>query len=469
MQFNSAIFIVFFLVVYLIYWNVKGRGRLYTLFVASMLFFAWYSPGLLLLFLSLIYFNYFISASIIARKSRSILAAALIVDVGLLAFFKYFFLFAQTLGLALGSPYLADLRANWLKDFDFTIMVPIGVSFYTFQLVAYLVDCYRGSVKARPAFLEFFVFNLFFPKLITGPILRHDDLIPQLGHEKLDSDKIVNGMLLVILGVLKKVLIADRLSILIAPIWSDPGKYDAVFLILILPGYVAQIFCDFSGYTDIARGLAKMLGYEIPDNFAGPLLAGSMRELWQRWHMTLSHWLRDYVYFPLGGSKKGEARTYINLMITMGLGGLWHGANWTMLYWGLYMGVVLVIERIMDRANIHVIPQNRAGNILRTVITFSLFSISAAFFASPSLSASLALIKGIVIFQRGIPGLSPEGVIAAIAMALGLNALQYYPGWKGRLASPRLRYGLAVFFTFFTGFLVNLYGDVSGSFIYFNF
>ncbi len=470
MQFNSAIFIIFFSVCYTLYWSVPGRWKRIVLIASSLVFGAWNSIPLTVMFLILVAVNYAAGNSLVENRRKWVLVAGLAVNLSVLVFYKYFYLFAQTIGTLAGSDYVAHLRSNWIKDYDFSIAVPLGISFFTFQLIAYLVDCYRGTITERISVEKFYIFNIFFPKFATGPILRASDLIDQIDRPVLDRDKILNGTLLLLLGLFKKVLVADRIGALIGGILVNPSGYDAVYLILALPGYAAQVYCDFSGYTDIARGLAKLLGYEMPENFRGPLLASSMRELWQRWHITLSQWLRDYIYIPLGGSKRGEFRAYLNLMITMALGGFWHGATWTMLAWGTYMGLALCIERWMDRRSIKILPDAAWARPLRVVFTLSVFVLSAVFFAAPNIDVSFALIKGIATFQRGQPGISPEAVLGLFILAILFNVPQYYPALKEKLQQhPSVRYAAACVMTLFVGLLINIYGDISGSFIYFQF
>ncbi len=470
MLFNSAVFIVLFFLVYLVYWELSLQGKQNLIIVASLIFYGWYSPPFLLLFLVLIVVNYYGSMALLRRRSKALLWSLILLDGGILAFFKYFYLFAETAGWIVGWDYLAHLEKNWIRDHDFHIGLPIAISFYTFQIIAFVADCYRGTIRERVEPKKFYLFILFFPQFVAGPIMRSTDFLPQIDRPVVDPRKLLSGSLLLLQGVVKKVLIADRIGALTAPIWAEPSKYDAVFLILILPAFIAQVYLDFSGYTDMARGLARALGYDIPENFKGPFLATSMQELWQRWHVTLSTWLRDYIYIPLGGSRSGEVRTTLNLLATMALGGLWHGASWNMLFWGLYVGVLLAGERLLRRAGIRILPEGRLFHGVRVAITFSLFALSSLFFASPDLTRTTEIIQGILHFQRGLPGKDGGGLLALTLVAYLFNVPQYYPGVTQRIRdSLKLQYGLTVRSTFLVGYLVSLYGDVTGSFIYFQF
>lgn len=470
MLFNSTVFLILFFAIYPLYWNLSLKWQHRLIIVGSMIFYGWYSIPFLMLFLTLIGFNYWISMMLVEKKSRVLLWSAIAVDAGLLFFFKYFYLVAQTIGVLTGNEYLANLRQSWVQDYDFQIELPIAISFYTFQIIAFVVDSYRGVIKEKIEPGKFFLFILFFPQFVAGPIMRSTDFLPQIDRPWIDRDRLLRGSLLLIQGIVKKVLLADRLGSYTAPIWASPESYDAVYLILILPSFLAQIYLDFSGYTDMARGLALSLGYDIPENFTGPFFSKSMQELWSRWHVTLSTWLRDYIYIPLGGSRQGNFRTSLNLWLTMAIGGLWHGANWNMLFWGVYLGTILIIERNLLKAGFPGLPNGRFFNGIKMVYTMGLFSFSAIFFAAPNLDTTVAILKGIFTFQRGMPAAEPGGLVLMILVAFVFNAFQYYEK-PGLFLAKRngLRYGMVGVFTFVTGFLVSLFGDVTGTFIYFQF
>ena len=474
MLFNSAAFLILFLLVYCMYWFLPIRGKHALIIVSSFIFYGWFSLPFLLLFLFLIVVNYAASVQLLKARSRTLLWAVVGLDIGVLAFFKYFYLFAQSVGMVLewgfGITYVANLRRNWISDYNFEIILPIAISFYTFQIVAWVVDCYRGVISERVPFAKFCVFILFFPQFVAGPIMRATDFLPQIDNPLPTRDRMLNGSLLILQGVLKKVLIADRLGALTHDVWHNPQKYDAVVLALILPAFVVRIYCDFSGYTDMARGLAKLLGYEIPENFESPLLARSMTEFWGRWHITLSTWLRDYIFIPLGGSRISETRTRINILCTMGLAGLWHGASWTMLLWGLYIGIIQVVERWMFKRQLRLLPVNAAGHLVRHVWALFLFSTSTVLFAAPDLTHSWGILSGIWTVQRGAGIASPEALVGLVLLGFLLNFPQYWQWPRAWLSRQNaLRYALVFVGTFVVGLLVNLYGDVSGSFIYFAF
>jgi D-alanyl-lipoteichoic acid acyltransferase DltB (MBOAT superfamily) len=423
---------------------------------------------LMFLFLSII--NYYAAIYLLFKKDKKILTLIVGIDLLVLGFFKYFYLFASGLGYLLQNEYLINVKENLIKDYNIEIVLPIAISFYTFQIIAFVVDCYRNTVTEKISFRKFIVFILFFPQFVAGPILRASDFIPQIDNPTLTKKKIYIGSLLFLLGLFKKVLIADPIGYYTSSVWQNPSNYDAIFYWILIFAFVIQVYADFSGYTDMARGMAKVLGYEIPENFRGPLLSLSMSELWNRWHITLSSWLRDYIYIPLGGSKRGELRTYLNLFITMSLGGLWHGATWNMLIWGMLMGIYLSIERFMRIKNIKILPENSLTFILKRIFTLFMFSLIAVFFATPTLDSALTIIQGMILLPRGNPLISYETVIVLIFLGLFLNYLQYDRTIIDKIyQNEKLQFKLMVLGIFIITYLLYLYGDLGGAFIYFAF
>ncbi len=475
MVFNSTIFVLLFLSVFLLYWFLPLRGKHALIIVASVLFYTWYSIPFFAMFITVLSVNYYVAMKLIrqreqGRPSLPLLWMAVGLDLTVLGFFKYFYLFASTAGTAFGIPYLADIRTNLLEDYQLQIILPIGISFYTFQLIAFVVDCYRGTIEAPIDFRRFAVFILFFPQFIAGPILRATDFLPQIDRPTLTSERLKGGMLLLLSGTIKKVLIADRIGAEIGAAWQNPAGYDATVYVLLPVAFLGQIYSDFSGYTDMARGMGKLLGYELPENFRGPFFSKSMSELWTRWHITLSSWLRDYIYIPLGGSRRGEWRTSVNLFITMALGGFWHGATWNMLIWGSFIGVVLIMERTLRMRQIRLLPEGRAFNALRVCYTFGLFAVSAVFFAAPGLDQSITIFQGILDWQRGNPLPGFGAAVSLTILAFLANVPGYYDSVKQWIVQrPALQTGIIVCGSFITAILIYMYGDVAGAFLYFAF
>lgn len=475
MVFNSTIFVLLFLFVFLLYWFLPIRGKHSLIIVASVLFYAWYSVPFFIMFITVLGVNYAVAMKLIeqrgqSRPSLALLWLAIGLDLSILAFFKYFYLFASSAGNLFGIPYLIDIRANLLEDYNLKIILPIGISFYIFQLIAFVVDCYRGTIADRIDFRRFAVFILFFPQFIAGPILRATDFLPQIDNPTLTVDRLRRGMLLLLFGAIKKILIADRIGAEIAGAWQNPAGYDATVYLLLPVAFLGQIFADFSGYTDMARGMGKLLGYELPENFKGPFFSKSMSELWTRWHITLSSWLRDYIYIPLGGSRRGEWQTSVNLFITMALGGFWHGATWNMLIWGAFIGTVLIIERTLRLKQVRLLPEGRFFNVLRICYTFGLFAFSGVFFAAPGLEQSMTLLRGVALWERGLPLPGFGAALSLTVLAFLANIPGYYDSVKQWIVDrPVLQNAAIVCGTFLTGILIFMYGDVAGAFLYFAF
>jgi len=318
------------------YWALRRQTpRMVVLLLASIYFYARWNPWLVGLVLGTALFDYWIAIRIEdteePRRRRALLVASLCVTLGLLAFFKY-------------TNFL--LGIVWPSAPVFNIVLPLGISFYTFETVSYVVDVYRRRLPAERKLLDYSLFLLFFPHLIAGPIVRPASFLPQLRVlQKFDWERLELALRLFVLGFIKKAVIADQLALLVDPVYAAPGAYATSALWIATLGYAIQIYCDFSGYTDMALGCAHAFGLQLPTNFDVPYVSLNVAEFWRRWHISLSTWLRDYLYIPLGGNRGSSAATYRNLLVTMLLGGLWHGAAWTFVAWGAYHGALLAIHR----------------------------------------------------------------------------------------------------------------------------
>ena len=326
---------------------------------------------------------------------RMLLIISLFTNLGMLAYFKY----ANFAIININ----ALLKAASLNSFVSLIEVtlPVGISFYTFQSMSYTIDLYRNNTKAYKNFIPFATYISFFPQLIAGPIIRHTDLVKQLqmsAGKKTPSIFIAKGIYLLIIGLSKKILIADRIAAAIDPVIAQMSIITTLEAWACALGYTFQLYFDFSGYSDMAIGLGFIFGLKFPQNFNSPYKSYSITDFWRRWHMTLSSWLRDYLYISLGGNKKGHTRTYINLSLTMLLGGLWHGAAWTYVVWGGFHGAILAIERKfkLDR-----IPQNKFNYFARGVITFLLVLIGWVFFRSENLDTATLWLNKLFSFEGG--------------------------------------------------------------------
>ncbi|MBE7437124.1 MAG: MBOAT family protein [Spirochaetales bacterium] len=407
MLFNSVLFLAFFALTYLIYWQLRGKSRSLFLIFASALFYAtwgleregWIGLRWLFHFIGILYINYGLVRWMMRKPAsrRIVLLIAIVLNVGNLALFKYAGFFLQV---------ISDLS---IPAWDITagIFLPLAISFYTFQILAFTVDVYRGQVTESIDFRKYSLFILFFPQLIAGPIMRSSDFLPQLDAPSLSRRRMYDGIWLILGGLVKKVLLADPAGALLGPVYHSPGLYEGWTILLAGMIFSLQVYCDFSGYTDIARGCAYLLGYDIPENFRAPFFSRTGKELWARWHITLATWLRDYIYFPLGGNRLGQVRTYFNLFITFTLGGFWHGADYTYICWGAMWGVLLALERLLEEKfsfALHKI-KNPLIQGLQILFTFVLFSIGALMFRAQSVDYGTHSVSSANVMLSLIGGL----------------------------------------------------------------
>ncbi len=388
MLFNSAIFIFAFLPIVLAGAYVLSRlkNNLYLhlwLLVASSFFYGWHDPKFLPLLAASIALNYIVGMKLAAAPRRGLLALGVGANLLALGYFKY-------------AGFLV-LNANWMLGTEFSlpaILQPLAISFITFQQIAFLADCYKGRVKTQPGFLEFSVFVTFFPKMAQGPIVRYEELMPQLDRQQaIRLGMIAAGLCLFTLGLFKKVFIADSLDLYATPLFeaAKTRPLEAVEAWVGMLSYTFQIYFDFSGYSDMAMGCAKMFGIRLPLNFFSPYKATSIIDFWRRWHMTLSRFLRDYLYISLGGNRKGEARRYTNLMITMLLGGLWHGASWAFVIWGALHGAFLVINHLWNKMS-----RIRMPAVVARTTTFLCVAIAWIFFRAADEGVAASIAKSLV-------------------------------------------------------------------------
>jgi alginate O-acetyltransferase complex protein AlgI len=349
MLFNSPEFLIFFPTVYGVYLALPGpSSQNVLLLVASWFFYAWAAPWFVVLLAFYTGLTYLVGIGIewvaTARRRKWMLYAGLALNLGVLGYFKYYNFFAEEVGRGLAA-------VGWrTTPLTLNIALPIGVSFFTFQSIAYLVDVYRGRFPATRDLLVFAVFKSFFPQLVAGPIERAQHMMPQIEKRRtITADDLLQGAFWVLLGLFLKCVIADRVASLVDynfMLVDGPNRGPLAAFNGLL-AFTIQIYGDFAGYSYIAMGVSRLMGFELVRNFRGPYLATSIQDFWRKWHVSLSDWLRDYLYVPLGGSRFGTARTYLNLLATMTLGGLWHGASWTFLAWGLYHGAALSVHRAL--------------------------------------------------------------------------------------------------------------------------
>lgn len=418
MLFPTMIFGLFFLFVFATAWSLdreNGRRKAF-LVLASWIFYGWWDwrfVGLLIFSAS---FNWAVAELIdrSKRKSarRTLVALAVAVNLGVLGFFKYYGFFIDQLGAVL------DLL-GWKRDLPLLqVVLPVGISFFTFQAISYIVDVYRGQCRKAASLLDVMLLMSFFPHLISGPIVRARDLLPQFAQVPRPSRAMISeAVLLIVWGLFKKTVIASELSTgLVDPVFFDPSAHGALDLLAATYGYAVQIYCDFSAYSDIAIGVAAMLGYRFPRNFDQPYRATSLQDFWRRWHISLSSWLRDYLYIPLGGGRGGLAKTCRNIMITMLLGGLWHGAAWTFVAWGALHGAVLCLERILGA-----LKAPKLAPLLGLLVTFHIVCLGWILFRSESFTLALSFLQG---FGRFTPATQATTfLVGLIVLGLGMHFL----------------------------------------------
>ncbi len=391
MVFSSLLFLFIYLpVVLAIYYIVPRRWRNLWLFIANLVFYGWGEPVYILLMLFSICINYF-SAFLIdrfrddRRRAKRILIADVVINLAMLGFFKYYDLFASTLSTIPG------VRIPALH-----LALPIGISFYTFQTMSYPIDIYRGDAKLQRSFISFGTFVALFPQLIAGPIVRYKDIASQLDFRAGGTEQFASGVRRFTVGLGKKVLIANNIGAL----WDIYAAKPAAELTVLgswlgILAFSLQIYFDFSGYSDMAIGLGRMLGFEFLENFNYPYISKSVTEFWRRWHISLGTWFRDYVYIPLGGNRKGPWRQIFNLLVVWALTGFWHGANWTFLCWGLYYAVFLIAEKLFLLKGLKKLP------VLATIYTLLVAVCGWVLFDLPSVSAAAAYYSSMFGFSAG--------------------------------------------------------------------
>jgi alginate O-acetyltransferase complex protein AlgI len=482
MLFNSLSFLVFFGIVYGLYLGTMRRLRVQNgiLLAASYFFYGWWDWR----FLSLLAFSTvldFATGWALDRRvggpgappdahylhgpraRKALVAVSMAVNLGFLGFFKYWDFFAENAAALLRQmglePHLPTLA----------ILLPVGISFYTFQSMSYALDVYRGTLRAEKSFLDFALFVSFFPQLVAGPIVRAADLLPQVRRERtITRACFEEGAWLVFWGLFKKIFVADNLARLVELGFRDTVPNGGVALVSVY-AFAFQIYGDFSGYTDIARGLARWMGFEFMLNFNLPYMATNPSEFWRRWHISLSTWLRDYLYVPLGGNRGGRLATYRNLLLTMVLGGLWHGAQWTFVIWGTFHGLLLAVHRRWTEAGgaARAAPATGAAAWVGRVAMFHLVCVGWVFFRAASAGEAMQVF-GAIGGEFSLAGARFDSLVFYVAPLLCVEALQWRAGdafavWRLPWVARGLLYaGL--------WFLMTLMGDYSGGqFIYFQF
>lgn len=472
MSFNTLLFAVFFASVYAIYLLVRRnhRSQNVLLLVASYVFYAgwdWRFTGLLLVSTLT---DYTIGRSLgnaeRASSRKRLLAASVIVNLSVLGFFKYFNFFADSLISTLG---LVGLEPS---VFTLKIILPVGISFYTFQTLAYSIDVYRRRIEPEKNLLDYGLYVAFFPQLVAGPIERAGRLLPQIKKpRRVTSEQVNAGIFLIVWGVFKKVVIADQLAITVDRVFSGQVQGGAPTIIAGAVAFAFQIYCDFSGYTDIARGISKLLGFELILNFRLPYFAKNPSDFWSRWHISLSTWIRDYLYIPLGGNRRGRVRTFLFLMIAMTLGGLWHGAAWNYVIWGAYHGALLVGYRLIttwNRLPLLTEPGGAVRSGFQISIMFVLVVIGWVIFRAESVSQIATMLARLADPGWGFAEFGLAARFVYVVPLLVMQAFQHRSNNLNVALTMKPVYQAGLYAALILGILMFGVTDAS-AFIYFQF
>ena len=389
MLFNSIDFIYFFLVVTTTYFLLPHKWRWFLLLIGSCYFYMAFVPYYILILFLTIFIDYFAGIFIEnekqAKRKKLYLIISIISNIGILCLFKYYNFFLETF-----HKILLDFNIHWDGIPYLNILLPIGLSFHTFQALSYTIEVYRGNQRAERHLGIYSLYVLFYPQLVAGPIERPQNVLHQF-HEKkyFNWDNLFIGLKLIFWGLFKKVVIADRLAPFVNSVYDSPDNLQGLPVILAFIFFSIQIYCDFSGYSDIALGTARVMGFELMKNFERPYLSKSVTEFWSKWHISLSTWFRDYVYIPLGGNRLGSSRTYFNLMLVFMLSGLWHGANWTFVVWGFIHGSILIIERFISENN----NKKWLPEIFKMFFVFVIITVAWVFFRSENFETAYKLFS----------------------------------------------------------------------------
>ena len=445
MVFNALEFVIFLPLVLIAYFRLRHKGQNLMLLVASYVFYGWWDYRFLALLAFTTLIDYWVGLYLgrtdDPKARKRLLLASIVVNLAVLGFFKYFNFFVDSAGALLEdlglSPNLPLLR----------VILPVGISFYTFQSMSYAFDVYRRRLEPATSLLDFALYVAYFPQLVAGPIERAQALLPQITNprQRPTSGQVSSGVLLMLIGLFKKVAIADVMAPIVESAFTTPEVNSSIALMVGLYAFALQIYGDFSGYTDIARGVSRLMGIELMENFNQPYLSRNITAFWRTWHISLSTWLWDYLYIPLGGNRKGRVVTYRNLMLVMLLGGLWHGAAWTFVIWGGLHGLYLAIHRAVGSP----VPRGYQGrfrlrsDLIPALATFHLVAFAWIFFRADSLANAITYIQSLFRFRIATP--DPNSLILVTAAALAVVSidlwqrnggthevmLRWRPAWQG--------------------------------------
>jgi D-alanyl-lipoteichoic acid acyltransferase DltB (MBOAT superfamily) len=460
MLFHTWVFFVFFLIVYPVYLLVRRNNQAMNvwLMIASYTFYGWWNPWYLLLLFGTSAIDY-LMVLLMERNQRTRklwLIISLVSNFGFLGYFKYSGFITDNLNTFLGqlglSAQLPDPAAypnamlaliGVSEDHFFNrVILPIGISFHTFQSMSYTIDAYKGTIQTERSFIRFLTFVSFFPQLVAGPIERASNLLPQLQRTpRITREDLTDGLSLFLVGFFKKVALADYLARYVDPIYGNPGQYEAPALVLATVAFAWQIYFDFSGYTDMARGIARLMGFHLMLNFNNPYAATGLGDFWNRWHISLSTWFKDYVYFPLGGSRCGTLCTYRNMFLTMVISGIWHGAAWTFVIWGALHALGRCLTRELEQTEFY---RERIPRLVKQLLVFGFVTFTWVFFRAQSLEDAWLIIGRIGTTGWADPRIPV--LMAILVLAVWMYQLLYTsrPALGGLLEAQPVRVGLAV-------------------------
>lgn len=479
MLFNSVAFAIFLPIVFILYWGLPNRFRWILLLAASYYFYMSWNAKYIVLILFTTAVSYIAARLIENSESKKIkkmiLTVTAVLCLGVLFFFKYYNFAVESFANMLG------IWAIQINPITVKLLLPVGISFYTFQTLSYVIDVYKGDVKAEKHFGYYATFISFFPQLVAGPIERTYNLLPQIKDEhKFDYDCATYGLKLMAWGYFKKIVIADTLSKYVSTVYDSPQGFTGFALVIATLFFTLQIYCDFSGYSDIAIGTAKLLGINLMTNFKSPYFSESIKEFWSRWHISLSTWFRDYIYIPLGGNRVGKLKHSINLIITFLASGLWHGANWTFVVWGAVHGVAQVIENTFGSK----IKQNRKGALwwIKVICVFAFTAFAWIFFVSNTMGDAKYVITHCLIglhkpksyLKQGIQSLELSGndVMFLVPSILILAVYDYLSLKKDvirEISSKKVLLRWAIYVIFIVWLVINIPLNNASEFIYFQF
>ena len=477
MLFNSFDFFVFFMIVFLLYWLVFNKNvtiRNIFLLISSYVFYGFWDWRFLPL-IAISSLTDFLLGSQLGktddrRKRKMYLFFSLVVNLGILGFFKYYNFFVES---------FINSFTFFGKSFNYTtlnIILPVGISFYTFQSLSYIIDIYHGKIRPINKIINFFTFVAFFPQLVAGPIERALNLLPQFDSlKKFDYEAIRSGFFLIMLGLFKKIVVADRLAIFVDGVYEGIATASPTALVFAVFFFSFQLYLDFSAYSDIAIGAARVLGFRISANFRRPYLSSSFTEFWTRWHITLSSWFRDYVYIPLGGNRRSKRRTVINVLIVFALSGLWHGASWNFVIWGIFNAMLMLI---FDR----LLGLKKSGGLKRfisPVLIFTGWSLSLVFFRVSNITDAASVFKNMrisdieTIYQFGLNAIELKLALFLLAVLMIFEIIEEKSGERLQqwfyMRNKLIRWSVYLILIFSIIYLGSYGTSNDNSFIYFQF